>query len=239
MKNEILRHWLKEISEHRIDEDADIRRSLAYAHDLERGLATVRTYPQGVSIFGSARLPEANEWCELARTLGRKLAENDHTVITGGGPGIMEAANRGAYEAGGRSIGLNIKLPHEQRYNPYLTDVLEFKYFFARKVMLTFSAKVFVFFPGGFGTIDEFSEILILIQENKMPKMPMFLIGSRFWRPLDKFYKTRMEPARLISKTDRKLYTITDDISQVVRAANRIGHPPVSYNFYDDFHSPL
>jgi predicted Rossmann-fold nucleotide-binding protein len=113
--------------------------------------------------------------------------------------------------------------------------MLEFRYFFARKVMLTFSSKVHVFFPGGFGTMDEFTEILLLIQEKKMPKAPMFLIGKKFWEPLDKFYKTRLEKVELIAKKDRDLYKITDDINEVVRAANRIGHVPIDENLYDKF----
>lgn len=216
-------------------EEKDLERARAYATDLLRGLKIVRTYPQGVTVFGSARLKETNKYYRMARELGKLLAENGHATITGGGPGIMEAANRGAYEYGGRSIGLNITLSHEQQPNPYLTDMLQFEYFFARKVMLAMSAKVYVFFPGGFGTIDEFSEVLILMQEGKMPKMPMFLIGKSFWKPLDRFYKTKMAPAKLIGPKDCNIYHITDDIREVVRAANKIGHPKIKTNYYDGF----
>ena len=148
----------------------------------------------------------------------------------------MEAANKGCYEAGGRSIGLNIELAHEQHINPYVTDSMEFRYFFARKVMLTFASKTYVFFPGGFGTMDEFSEILILMQEGKMPRMPMFLIGKSFWKTLDKWYGEKMErQMKTIAKGDRKIYTITDDIDKVVEAANRIGHPSIYDNIYNNF----
>ncbi len=218
-------------------EEADKERAQAYAKDLGRGLKIVRTFPQGVTIFGSARLKEDDFYCKKARELGRLLAENGHAVITGGGPGIMEAANRGSFEYGGRSIGLNITLNHEQRPNPYLTDMLQFEYFFARKVMLAMSAKVYVFFPGGFGTMDEFTEILILMQEGKMPKMPMFLFGKTFWKPLDKFYTTKILPKKLINKGDDKIYKITDDIQEIVRAANKIGHPKIKTNYYDGFKS--
>ena len=214
---------------------ADLERAQAYARDLGRGLKIVRTFPQGVTIFGSARLPQNNKYCVAARELGQKLAMNGHAVITGGGPGIMEAANHGAYEYGGRSIGLNITLSHEQFPNPYLTDMLQFEYFFARKVMLAMSAKVYAFFPGGLGTMDELTEITILMQENKMPVMPIFLFGKSFWRPLDKFYATKMEPAKLIGPKDRKIYKMTDDINDIVRAANKIGHPKIKTNYYDGF----
>ena len=147
----------------------------------------------------------------------------------------MQAANKGCYEAGGRSIGLNIELAHEQHINPYVTDSIQFHYFFARKVMLTMSSKVYVFFPGGFGTLDEFSEILILMQEGKMPKMPMFLIGKSFWSQLDRFFQSKMQRGfKTINAADRKIYRITDDITEVVKAANKIGHPSIYDNLYND-----
>ena len=231
--DESITNWLDQIAQNKLNPE-DVERSLRYAKDLEQGLAKIRTYSQGVSIFGSARLPMNGKWCKLAEQLGYKLAQNGHPVITGGGPSIMEAANKGAYEAGGRSIGLNIQLAHEQHINPYVTDEMEFHYFFARKVMLTMSSKVYVFFPGGFGTLDEFSEILILMQEGKMPKMPMFLIGKSFWKPLDRFFASKMQPLKTINAADRKIYRITDNIDEVVEAANKIGHPSIYDNLYND-----
>lgn len=216
-------------------EAADIDRAKAYANDLIRGLRTVRTYPQGVTIFGSARLPQDNKYCKKARELGQLLAQNGHPVITGGGPGIMEAANQGAFEYGGRSIGLNITLRHEQFPNPYLTDTMQFQYFFARKVMLAMSAKVYVMFPGGLGTLDELSEIIILMQEGKMPKMPVFFFGKSFWKPLDRFLHTKMVPLGLVSKRDTQIYKLTDDVNAIVKAANKIGHPAIKTNYYDGF----
>ncbi|MBR2841201.1 TIGR00730 family Rossman fold protein [Candidatus Saccharibacteria bacterium] len=212
----------------------DLERANAYAKDLISGLRVVRSFPQGVTVFGSARLPQDNKYCKMAFELGHRLAENGHAVITGGGPGIMEAANHGAYEIGGRSIGLNITLAHEQEPNPYLTDCLTFEYFFARKVSLAMSAKVFVFFPGGFGTMDEIGEILCLMQENKMPHMPVFLMGSDYWKGFDKMIG-KMIALKLISAKDVGIFKITDDVSEVVKAANKIGHPKVSENFYDGF----
>ncbi len=232
--DETITNWLGAIAQEKLNEE-DVERSLRYAKDLEEGLAKIRTYAQGVSIFGSARLPEDGKWCKLAEKLGYLLAQNGHAVITGGGPSIMQAANKGCYEAGGRSIGLNIELAHEQHINPYVTDSIQFHYFFARKVMLTMSSKVYVFFPGGFGTLDEFSEILILMQEGKMPKMPMFLIGKSFWSQLDRFFQSKMQRGfKTINAADRKIYRITDDITEVVKAANKIGHPSIYDNLYND-----
>lgn len=229
-----LEHWIKELEGNPLEEE-DAKRALRYARDLEHGLRIVRTYPQGVTVFGSARTKEDDKYYKLARELGRLLSNNGHAVITGGGPGIMEAANRGAYEYGGRSIGLNITLDHEQHPNPYLTDTLEFRYFFARKVMLAMSAKVYVFFPGGFGTMDELSEILILMQEHKMPRMPVFMIGKSFWRGFEHFVHKKLLPKKLIDKEDAKIYKLTDNIEDVVKAANKIGHPKIRTNLYDDF----
>lgn len=212
----------------------DLERINAYAKDLATGLKMVRSFPQGVTIFGSARLPQDNKYCQMAAELGAELAKNGHAVITGGGPGIMEAASRGAFEIGGRSVGFNITLSHEQFPNPYLSECYTFEYFFARKVSLAMAAKVFVFFPGGFGTMDEISEILCLMQENKMPKMPVFLVGTDYWKTFDAIISKMLEMG-LVAEADTKFFEITDDISKVVDAANKIGHPKISENFYDGF----
>ena len=227
-----LKTWLEQLLKDELAEP-DVERAVAYAQDLGRGLKTVRTYPQGVSIFGSARLKPTDKYCRAAQELGGLLAQNGHAVVTGGGPGIMEAAHHGAYEYGGRTIGLNIELPHEQHINPYVTDQLEFKYFFARKVMLAMSSKVYVFFPGGFGTLDELSEILVLIQEGKMPRMPVFLYGKSFWRPLDKFFRAKLYKNGMIHYRDTAIYKMTDDPREIVAAANKVGHPKVGENLYD------
>lgn len=213
---------------------ADLERANAYAKDLGTGLQIVRKFPQGVTIFGSARLPQDNKYCKMAYELGGLLAKNGHAVVTGGGPGIMEAASHGAYEIGGRTIGLNITLKHEQFPNPYLTDCVTFEYFFARKVSLAMASKVFVFFPGGFGTMDEISEIMCLMQEEKMPQMPVFLIGKSYWRSLDRLLKKMLDMG-LIAEKDTKIFKITDDVNEVVKAANKIGHPKIAESFYDGF----
>lgn len=227
-------YWVKTMKNHGIA-DSDIERSLAYAHDLVQGLHTIRSYPQGVTVFGSARVKETDRYYRKARELGQLLAQNGHAVITGGGPGIMEAANRGAFEYGGRSIGLNITLEHEQAPNPYLTDTMEFHYFFARKVMLTMSSKVYAFFPGGYGTLDEMSEIILLIQENKMPKVPVFFVGRNYWAPLVRLFRTRMLKNRMIHADDLKIFKVTDDMNDIVKAANKVGHLKVGDNIYDQF----
>ena len=212
--------------------EADTDRAVRYALDLERGLKMIRTYPQGVTVYGSARSREDSKYYKAARELGNLLAQNGHAVITGGGPGIMEAANRGAYEYGGRSIGLNITLPDEQDTNPYLTDTMEFRYFFARRVMLTMSSKTYAFFPGGFGTLDELTEVLVLMQEAKMPRMPVFLYGKAYWRGIDKFVQ-KMLKEKYINYGDTKIYKVTDDIRDILRAAERAGHTKVGENIYD------
>ena len=232
LMDKALQQLIQDIKTHQLT-DTDLERLLAYTRDFTQGLRTLRTYAQGVTIFGSARLGETDKYYQMARELGGLLAQNGHSVITGGGPGIMEAANRGAFEYGGRSIGLNIILPDEQDTNPYLTDDLEFNYFFARRVLLTMSSKAYACFPGGFGTLDELSEILVLMQENKMPKMPVFLVGKSFWKPLEKFFTTRLLDGNFIRKNDLKLFTITDDVHEIVKAANQIGHPKVGDHLYD------
>ena len=217
--------------------EEDVKRSLKYANDLGRGLKMLRTFSQGVTVFGSARIPEEHKYYKIARELGRRLAENGHAVITGGGPGVMEAANRGAYEYGGRSVGLNISLDHEQFPNPYLTDTMEFHYFFSRKVMLVMASKVFVFMPGGFGTLDELSEVMILEQEDKMPKQPIFLFGKSYWKPLYKVWEKKLLAEGMIKAKDLRLVTITDNIEDIVKAANKQGHVKIDENIYDDYYA--
>lgn len=233
-KQEIIK-YNRELFERLPEEDKE--RAMAYGSDFGRGLNLLRSFPQGVTVFGSARVREGDKYYDKARELGSLLAQNGHAVITGGGPGIMEAASRGAFEYGGRTIGLNIKLEHEQFANQYLTDTMEFRYFFARKVILSMAGKVYVYFPGGFGTMDEFTEILILMQEGKMPRMPMFLYGKSYWRPLDKFFRSKLAGSKMINLADTHIYKLTDDLNDIVKAANKVGHLRVSDNIYDHYNA--
>lgn len=164
-----------------------------------------------ITVFGSARLSPRSKWYKEAREFGRLLAESGFTTITGGGPGIMEAANRGATEADGESIGLNIQLPTEQRINKYVKKSQAFHYFFTRKVMLSSSAQAYVYFPGGFGTLDELFEMLTLIQTGKAQKIPVVLVGIEFWQPMIDWITQDLAGAfKTISKRDLKLFTLVD-----------------------------
>jgi uncharacterized protein (TIGR00730 family) len=169
-----------------------------------------------VSIFGSARVPEGDPLYEQARELGARLAHAGVTVITGGGPGLMEATNRGAYEAGGESIGTGIELPFEQGVNDYVNVGLEFRYFFVRKMMFVKYASGFVFLPGGFGTLDELFEVLTLVQTGKMNKA-IVLFGSDHWQGLVEWMENVLVATGRISAPDLSLFTVTDDVDEAVR----------------------
>ena len=203
------------------------KRLSVITREFTDGFRFIGRYPRSVTFFGSARFKEDDEHYGQARSLATKLSKAGYAVMTGGGPGIMEAGNRGAIEGGGASIGINIKLPGEQVLNPYTTDSMEFYYFFSRKVVLSFSAEAYIFFPGGFGTLDEFFEIVTLVQTHKIPKVPIILVGSDYWKPLDAFIKkTVYEKHGAIDKADMKLYYITDDEAAVVRRVKKAPQRP-------------
>ena len=168
-----------------------------------------------VTVFGSARFDENHVFYKQARLIGRRLAENGFTVMTGGGPGIMEAANRGAKEAGGRSVGINIILPHEQHVNPWLDTSVDMRYFFTRKTLLIKYSYAFVVMPGGIGTMDEFFEALTLIQTKKLHNFPVILIGVDYWTPMMNTI-LRMKDEGLISPEDLDLLTLTDSIPEAM-----------------------
>lgn len=152
--------------------------------EFVNGYEFLKKYKFAVSIFGTSRLGFNDNVYKDAQRLGYKLAEAGFAVITGGGPGVMEAANKGAYEAGGKSVGINIKLPHEQKTNKYVKESIDFDYFFVRKLMLSFASEIYIFFPGGFGTLDELFEMVTLIQTEKSKPLPIILINKQFWKPL-------------------------------------------------------
>jgi hypothetical protein len=183
------------------------------------GFQFISTIKKGISVFGSARLSPDNIWSKEAEKLGELLQKEGFEVSTGGGPGIMEAANRGAYKVNpNHSIGFNIELPKEQRINPYVGRAIGFYHFFTRKVMLSASGRAYVFFPGGFGTIDEFSEILTLVQTKKMVATPIVLVGKGFWQPLvDWFQKYMAEDLRTINPADLKLFHIVDSAEEAMK----------------------
>ena len=204
------------LTKEEIEHGAKLRVS-RISREFLRGFRFIKKYPRSVTFFGSARFHEDNPHYVQARTIARELSKLGFAIVTGGGPGIMEAANRGAKEAGGPSIGLSIRLPKEQVLNPYVTDSVDFYYFFSRKVALSFSAEAYLYFPGGYGTLDEFFEIITLIQTKKIPRVPVLLIGSDFWRPLQCFIEeTLFEKHRTISPEDRTLFIITDDNEKII-----------------------
>ncbi len=183
--------------------------------EFVEGFQFLSTLKKEISLFGSARIPPTSRWYKEAEQLGKMLAQHGFTVITGGGPGIMEAANKGAYEGGGKSVGLNIQLPHEQRQNKYVTHGTSFHYFFSRKVMLAASAQAYVYFPGGFGTMDEFFEIVTLIQTKKTEQLPIVLVGKDFWSPLISFLEETMYGRYdAIDRQDLRLFTLVDSAEE-------------------------
>jgi len=192
-------------------------RVLRILGEFVQGFEELADLAPAVSIFGSARTPSDDPYYTAAIMTGHLLGEAGFAVLTGAGPGIMEAANRGAREAGTLSIGLNIELPQEQGTNPYLDRVVHFRYFFVRKTMLVKYSCAFVFFPGGFGTMDELFESLTLVQTKKIWDTPIILVGSDYWRPLVDWLTTRVAAEGKISNEDLTLFHIVDDPKEVVR----------------------
>ncbi|MBQ27762.1 MAG: TIGR00730 family Rossman fold protein [Nitrospiraceae bacterium] len=184
--------------------------------EFVRGFQGLGSIGNCVTVFGSARFPDGHRYYELARKLGYGLAEAGFTVMTGGGPGLMEAANRGAKDAGGMSIGCNIDLPFEQGRNSYLDRFVEFEHFFVRKVMLVKYSKAFVFMPGGFGTLDEVFETMTLMQTNKIASFPIVAMGTEFWDGLQQFVRGTMLAEGTISSQDLELIHFTDSLDEAI-----------------------
>lgn len=185
--------------------------------EFVEGFEIVRRYGLAVTFFGSARTTPEDPYYDEAVSLAKRLAKLDFAVITGGGEGIMGAANKGAYETGGHSVGLNIQLPLEQVANQQVTDGQTFEFFFSRKVMLAFASEAYIYFPGGFGTLDEFFEIITLIQTKKIKKIPVVLYGKDFWEPLVEWCrKELLGKFETISPEDMDLFVVVDSVDEAV-----------------------
>jgi len=199
--------------------DQDPWRVFRIMSEIVEGFETMSRIGPAVSIFGSARTPRSDTYYAKARKLARMLADNNLSVITGGGPGIMEAANRGAHDAGGTSIGLNITLPHEQMANPWANIHIDFRYFFARLLMFVKYSSSFVCFPGGFGTLHEFFNSMTLIQTEKAELFPVILIGRSYWKGLIEWMRKSLlkNGYRKIDKQDMNLFHVTDSLHETVR----------------------
>ncbi|HUQ30344.1 MAG TPA: TIGR00730 family Rossman fold protein, partial [Candidatus Paceibacterota bacterium] len=183
--------------------------------EFVEGFDIIQRYGLAATFFGSARSPIDSPIAKSATELAERLSKKGFALVTGGSSGIMQAGNKGAYEAGGSSVGLNINLPNVQHYNPFLTEKFGFDHFFVRKVMLTFASEVYVYFPGGFGTLDEFFEIVTLVQTKKIRKVPIVLFGKDYWQPLLTFIeKTLYEERRVIDKADMELYRVVDSVDE-------------------------
>ncbi len=206
------KHFLQGPHERRYE----LRQAFRIFAECVRGFRALHFVGPCVTVFGSARFPETHPFYALGRAVGRRLAEAGFTVMTGGGPGLMEAANRGAREGGGRTVGCNIQLPVEQQPNPYLDRWVEFHYFFVRKLMLLKYSYAFVALPGGFGTLDEFFETLVLIQTRKVKDFPLILVGREYWAPLTDFMSDRLLRNETISPGDINLFSITDSPEEAV-----------------------
>lgn len=198
--------------------DTDPWRVLRITSEFVEGFDALAEVGPAVSVFGSARVEEDTPLYDTARALGRHLADAGFAVITGGGPGVMAAANRGCHEAGGFSIGCNIELPHEQWLNPWVDLGVEFRYFFARKTMFVKYADGFVILPGGFGTLDEFFEALTLIQTGKIQHFPVFLVGTAYWAGLLDWLRTTALAAGMVNEADLALVRVTDDVAEIAHA---------------------
>ena len=201
----------------------DLWRTIRICGEFLRGFRALHFVGPCVTVFGSARFPETHPYYVLGRQLGGQLARAGFTVMTGGGPGLMEAANRGAREVGGRSVGCNIELPQEQRPNPYLDRWITFRHFYVRKVMLVKYSYAFVALPGGFGTLDEMFEVATLVQTGKVKEFPIVLLGQEYWRPLTDFVRNRLMVEGTIDPGDAQILFATDSVEEAVTHVADVG----------------
>jgi uncharacterized protein (TIGR00730 family) len=201
---------------------AELMRAFRIFGELIQGFRKLHFVGPCVTVFGSARFAEDHPYYQLGRRVGAELAKAGFTVMTGGGPGIMEAANRGARDVGGRSVGCNIILPHEQAPNPYLDTFVDFRYFFVRKLMLAKYSYAFVALPGGFGTLDELFEIATLVQTKKVEGFPIVLSGVEFWQPMLDFLSTSMIPGRTIDQADIDRFILSDSPEEIAARVREV-----------------
>ena len=227
--------FIKKIASHAMDPEESWR-VLAIMAEFVEATERLQGYCPAVSIFGSARTPQDHPEYLLAEKIARVLSDAGFSVISGGGPGIMEAANKGAYAGSSASIGLNIQLPNEQHSNQYQDVSQTFRHFFARKYMFVRLASAYVVMPGGFGTLDELAETLTLIQTERAPKMPIFLVGKTYWKGLVAWFKDQLLSNRMISEEDMNLFQIMDDPQEIVEAifSHYQGH--VVSPFLEEYH---
>lgn len=200
---------------------AEFLRLMRIMGEFIHGFRSLHFLGPCVTVFGSARFGENHRYYQLGREVGAMAARIGFTVMTGGGPGIMEAANRGAREAGGRTVGCNIILPEEQAPNPYIDRLVNFRHFFVRKVMLVKYSQAFIIMPGGFGTMDEAFEAATLIQTGKIVNFPVVFVGREYWAPLFDFLNTTMVPAKTIAPVDVSRFMLTDSVEQIEDALER------------------
>jgi hypothetical protein len=203
----------------------ELESAVRYFLEFLQGFESLHVTGPAVTVFGSARFPEGHRYYRLAREVGRGLAAAGYAVITGGGPGLMEAANRGAKEAGGLSVGCNITLRREQAPNAYLDDFVQFDHFFVRKVMLVKYSTAFVVLPGGFGTLDEVFETLTLIQTHTIERFPVILMGSEFWARMVAFFQESLLAEGTIDPEDLRLLCITDSPQEAIATIRRVAQP--------------
>lgn len=195
---------------------ADPWRILRIQGEFVAGFDALAKLPKAVTVFGSARIPRGHQYYDWGEQIAARLVERDYAVITGGGPGLMEAANKGAFESDGRSVGLGIELPFEQRLNDYIGLGIHFRYFFARKTMFLKYSQGFVCLPGGLGTLDELFEVLCMVQTKKVTSFPIVLVGKKFWSGLVDWLQQRLLAEGMIDYADMDLFILTDDVEEAV-----------------------
>jgi uncharacterized protein (TIGR00730 family) len=211
------------INEYSTEHHVSPKEMVSIMSEFIMGFEFLRNFKKAVSVYGSARLGFNSDIYQQASLLTGYLAADGFVTITGGGSGIMEAANKGAFEAGGKSIGLNIGLKHEQKINKYVTESREFRHFYIRKTMLSFASKIYIFFPGGFGTLDELFEMITLIQTEKIPRIPIILVNKSFWQPLvDWIEQSLFKQNKAIDEADTQIYYVVDNADEAYQLINEL-----------------